>query len=146
MSELVLTNQANPGALGANLVAIFVNTLGQPSYVGNDGIPHVLSSDGADAAYANLSVTIDLSLAHEIAANVGAVTMNTPSGRVTAANSAANIVVTNSLVTANSRVMAWASTNDANGRVNSVVPAAGNFTVYMTPPDSNMSIDFVVFN
>jgi len=45
MSEIVLTNQASPGALGAGVTSLFANTDGHPSYVGNDGVTYVLAGE-----------------------------------------------------------------------------------------------------
>ena len=42
MSELVLQEQANPGAIGTDLYAFYFNTSGQPCYVGSDGVEHVI--------------------------------------------------------------------------------------------------------
>lgn len=145
MSELVMTMQASPGALGANLVAQYVDVTGVPCYVGNDGIVHQVLTANSTQAFANLSASANFALGSTITANIGAFTMNTPTGRVNAANGATSLVVTNSLVTANSKVMAWPSHNDTTGRVYAVVPAAGNFTISLTAPTANMSVDFVVF-
>ena len=56
-------------------------------------------------------------------------TINKPAGRVNIAASGTTVVITNSLVTANSIVMAVAATNDSTARVTNVVPAAGSFTI-----------------
>jgi len=55
MSEIVLQNEASPGALGANLVAIFIDANGVLSYVGNDAIVKqpLTSASFANVAYAN---------------------------------------------------------------------------------------------
>jgi hypothetical protein len=87
----------------------------------------------------------ELFLDYTNSATVGAVTINKASGRVNVANGATSLVVTNNLVTANSHVFVIASQNDTTGRVNSVVAAAGNFTINCTAPSANMSVDFVVF-
>ena len=87
----------------------------------------------------------ELFLDYTNTATVGAVTINKASGRAIVANGATSLVVTNNLVTANCHVFVMPSQNDTTGRVNSVVPAAGNFTVNCTAPSANMSVDFVVF-
>lgn len=79
-----------------------------------------------------------------ITATVGAVTMNTMTGRVNAAASATYVVVTNSNVSANSHVLAIPSNYDSTGRVVAVAPAAGSFTIYLTAPTAQMSIDYFV--
>jgi hypothetical protein len=88
----------------------------------------------------------ELFLDYTNTATVGNVTINKASGRAIVAAGAANVVIANSLVTANCHVMGWASQNDANGRVTSVVPTAGNITINCSPvPAANMSVDFIVF-
>ncbi len=145
MSEIVLTYRSSPGALGANLAAIFFDLSGNLSYVGNDGVAKSVEVSGGNSVVANEAVSANFALASTITANVGAATMNTPSGRVKAGIGATSLVVTNSLVTANSKVMAWPAQSDATGRVTAVTPAAGNFTISLTAPTANMSVDFVVF-
>lgn len=144
MSEIVMTTQNSPGAVGANLVAFFFSATGQPSYVGNDGIVHTLTDDPGN--YANLVVTSNLAMTSNTAANLGAVTMNSPAGRVRAGPGTTSLVVTNALVSNLSHVMAWPSQNDTTGRVTAVTPNAGNFTISLVSPTANMTIDFVVVN
>lgn len=75
-------------------------------------------------------------------------TINKPSGTVNIAAAGTNVVVTNSLVTTSSLVRAWVRTNDANKTaVYAVVPAAGSFTIYVTPVSAaEISIGFEVIN
>lgn len=77
---------------------------------------------------------------------VGAVTINKASGRVNIAASGTSVVVTNSLVTAASHVMAVMSTADSTGHVISVVPAAGSFTINTVAVTAQTSFDFFVIN
>jgi len=79
-------------------------------------------------------------------ATVGAVTINKTSGRVNIAAAGTSVVVTNNLVTAASHVFAVMSSADATGRVTSVVPAAGSFTINTIAVTAQASFDFVVFN
>ncbi len=68
-------------------------------------------------------------------ATSGALTQNTYSGTAVAAIAAASVVITNSLVSANSVVGAWVSQAAADGtflRVERVVCANGSFTIYGT--------------
>lgn len=44
MSEVVLTNQASPGALGAGVTALYADANGSPAFVGNDAVAHVLAA------------------------------------------------------------------------------------------------------
>jgi hypothetical protein len=144
MSEIVMTNQASPGAMGANLSALFFNLSGQPCYVGNDGITHILLED--PGTYANLSVTANLALAEANTAVAGNATLNGLTGRAVAAIGQTLLVVTNNRVAANSHVFVMPSANDTTGRVTAVEPFAGNFRVSLVAPTANMSLDFVVFN
>jgi len=86
----------------------------------------------------------ELFLDYTNTATVGAVTINKSSGRAIVANGATTLVVTNNLVTANSHVFVQPAQNDTTGRVNSVVAAAGNFTVNCTAPSANMAVNFLV--
>lgn len=71
-----------------------------------------------------------LTLDYTISATIGAVAINKPAGAGNIALGAASIVVTNSLVTANSLVLAWLMQTDATLTfIKSVIPAAGSFTV-----------------
>ena len=77
---------------------------------------------------------------------VGAVTINKPAGRVNIAAAGTSVVVTNSVVSAASHVFAVMSSADSTGRVTSVVPAAGSFTINTVAVTAQASFDFVVFN
>lgn len=150
MSEIVMTNQANPGAMGANLSALFFNLSGQPCYVGNDGIQHILLED--PGTFGNMTVTGEISVTGEITvssasgAGVGNTTVNAQSGRVTAAVGQTLLLVNCNLVTASSHVFCQPTQNDTTGRVTAVVPGTGNFQVSLTAPTANMTLDFFVLN
>lgn len=63
-------------------------------------------------------------------ASPGAATQHTQSGRVAIAAAASSVVVTNTLVTATSRIFAVLQTSDATlTQILRVVPAAGSFTI-----------------
>lgn len=73
----------------------------------------------------------------DVDANItqGNVTLNLQTGTAVAAIGAASVVITNSLVDANTKVIAYVSQAAADGtflRVERVVPAAGSFTIYGT--------------
>lgn len=77
----------------------------------------------------------------------GAVTINKPVGRVNIAAAGTAITVTNSLVTANSIVMAVCATNDATAQVKNVVAAAGSFTINLAAAaTAETAINFTVHN
>jgi hypothetical protein len=63
------------------------------------------------------------------AGTTGNQTINKPCGTVNFAAAAVTLVVTNSLVTANSIVFATVLTNDSTALIKNVVPAAGSFTI-----------------
>lgn len=155
MSELVLTNQASPGALGAGLSAFFFSVSGLPSYVGNDGIVYSLTGVDGNGSFAyngnfsaggNVSWNGRAQPAYVNTGTVGNVTINAAAGRFTAAANATQVVVTNSYVTANSQVLCTAAANDATGRVIGAVPSAGAFTAHVIAPTANMPINFFVLN
>lgn len=78
---------------------------------------------------------------------VGAVTISKAAGRVNIAAAGSSVVVTNTLVTAASHVLANASTNDATCWVKSVVPAAGSFTLTTNANcTAQTSFDFLVIS
>lgn len=78
---------------------------------------------------------------------VGAVTINKAAGRVNIAAAGSSVVVTNSLVTAASKVFCVISTADATAVLKNVVPAAGSFTITLNAATTaQTSIDFFVVN
>lgn len=76
----------------------------------------------------------------------GAQTINKNMGRVNFAAAATSLVVTDSLVTANSIITAIAASNDTTGRVTAVVAGSGSFTIYSIAPTAEMAVNFVVLN
>jgi hypothetical protein len=76
----------------------------------------------------------------------GAVTINKAKGQVAVANGASSVVVTNSLVTAASVVLAVLQDNTDAIEIRSVVPAPGSFTINLTGVTSAArKVGFVVF-
>lgn len=150
MSEIVMTNQASPGAMGANLSALFFNLSGQPCYIGNDGITHILLED--PGTFGNVTVTGEIGVIGELTlssangAGMGNTTVNAQTGRMTASAGQTLLQVNCNYVTADSLVYAWPTQNDTTGRVTAVVPGAGNFRVSLTAPTANMTLGFTVFN
>lgn len=82
------------------------------------------------------------------AATVGAQTINKPAGTVNFAAAAASLIVTNSLVTADSIVLCVIRTADTQFTfIKSVVCAAGSFTITANAAaNAETSVWFVVFN
>jgi hypothetical protein len=77
----------------------------------------------------------------------GAQTIHRPSGTANIAAAGNSVTVTNSMVSANSIVMATLLTNDATATIKNVVPTSGSFTINLTSAaTSEVSIGFVLFN
>lgn len=78
-------------------------------------------------------------------ATIGAVTVNKPCGRVNIAAAATSVVVTNSLVTAASKIFATIAQADATALLKNIVPAAGSFTINLNAAaTANCAVDFFV--
>jgi hypothetical protein len=77
---------------------------------------------------------------------IGAVTINKASFRANIALGATSVVVTNSLVTAASKVLCVAAQNDTTGYVKASVPAAGSVTIYSPATTADMAVDCFVVN
>lgn len=74
-------------------------------------------------------------------------TINKASGTVNIAAAGTTVTVTNSLVSANSIVVATLRTNDATAYIKNVVPGAGTFTINLgAAATGEVNIGFVVFN
>lgn len=172
--DIELGYETNPGAVGANLGIIYFNNTGHLCYVLNDGVerPLMSSNSGDQTVSGNLSVTgtatltgdlkptsngvpslgasglgfKDLFMDYTNTATVGNVTIHKSSGQCIVASLASAVTVTNNQVTANSHVFATPCQNDATGRIVSVVPAAGNFTINCVAPTANMAVNFFVVN
>ena len=85
--------------------------------------------------------------AYTNSATIGAVTINKMAGRCNVALGATSVVVTNSLVTAASKVFAVCAQNDATAYVKNVVPGAGSFTITIgAAATADTAVDFFVVN
>lgn len=73
-------------------------------------------------------------------------TINKVAGRVNIAAGGTSVVVTNSLVTANSIVLVIAATADATARVTSVVAGAGSFTINTVAVTAETAFNFLVIS
>ena len=81
------------------------------------------------------------------AGTTGAQTINKPTGTVNFAAAAASLVVTNSLVTANSIIHVTVGTNDATMKSALAVAAAGSFTIFPnSAPTAETRVNFTVTN
>lgn len=81
------------------------------------------------------------------AGTTGAQTINKVSGTVNFAAGASSLVVTNSLVTANSLVFCTVRTNDSTAVIKNVVPTSGSFTIRLSATaTAETSVGFFVIN
>jgi len=81
------------------------------------------------------------------AGTTGAQTINKVSGTVNFAAGASSLVVTNSLVSANSIVIAVVRTNDTTALIKNVVPGSGSFTINLNAnATTETSVGFFVIN
>jgi hypothetical protein len=88
-----------------------------------------------------------INLSYSKAASVGAVTQNTPCGIVKIAATGSSVVVTNSLVSANSIVLATVQSADSTAYIKNVVPAAGSFTITLgAAATADTTIGYLVIN
>ncbi len=79
-------------------------------------------------------------------ATTGNQTINKPTGRVNIAAAGTTETVTDSLVSANSIVLAVAATADATARVTNVVPGAGSFIINTVAVTAETAFNFLVLS
>jgi len=130
--------------LGVNdVIKLQLNTANQLTPVADNS----LTFGGASNAIKNIySYSLTFGATITPVGTTGAQTINKSAGRVNVAAGATSIVVTNSLVTANSIITAVAATNDATCVVKSVVAAAGSFTINVVAPTAETAINFIIIN
>jgi|HubBroStandDraft_2_1064218.scaffolds.fasta_scaffold11246_5 hypothetical protein len=73
-------------------------------------------------------------------------TSNTPSGICSIAGAGTTVTVTNSLVTATSRIFATIATNDTTATLKSVVPGSGSFVINIVAATGTTNISWFVLN
>lgn len=99
--------------------------------------------------FASLTVTGDIAVSKTVTApaTTGAQTINKTAGAVNFAAAAASLVVTNSLVTANSIVLATVATNDATMISVQAIAGSGSFTLYANAAaTAETRVNFIVVN
>lgn len=102
-----------------------------------------------DAGAGNILVSGQLKTSTTITATAttGAQTINKQAGRVNFAATDTSLVVTNSLVTADSVVICTVNTNDATLKTVLAVPTAGSFTIHANAAaTAETAVSFLVFN
>jgi hypothetical protein len=113
-----------------------------------DGTGRAKISNRAGSVYNDLKVRqyfADATLTGS--GTTGNQTIDKSMGSVRIAASGTTVTVTNSLVTANSIVIAEVSTNDTTAQVKNVVPGSGSFTINLVSAcTSETEIRFCVFN
>lgn len=120
----------------------------------SDFLPFTFPSTGPaykatvqNTVQAGMSATIVTSKTITAAATTGAQTINKPAGSVNFAAAATSLVVTNSLVTVNSIVLATVATNDTTMKTVLAVPAAGSFTLHANAAaTAETRVNFLVIN
>jgi hypothetical protein len=90
---------------------------------------------------------INLNKTVTAAGTTGAQTINNPTGSVNFAAAATSLVVTNSLVTANSIIQLTVASNDATMKSAVAVAGAGSFTIYPNAnPTAETRVNFTITN
>lgn len=124
--------------------------MGQPaSFVTSASTEDVNTFLRAQTFSGGISVTGALSLdATDASGTPGAATINKPAGKVAIAIGASSVVVTNSLVTSASIVLAVLQFADATANtIRSVVPGTGSFTINVNAAATAATkVAFVVIN
>jgi hypothetical protein len=119
-------------------------------------VPDILWGDAVTAINHNTDVVnaslltkltdADVKLQSEVATTTGDVTINKPMGRVSFVTGGTTLVVTNSLVTANSNVFCTVLAADT-ATIKNVIPAAGSFNILLTAGASaELQVAFMVVN
>lgn len=109
------------------------------------GARYNLYMDGTAANY--LAGDLQLSKTITAAATTGARTINHTTGTVNFAAAATSLVVTNSLVTANSIIICTVGTNDTTMKSVAAVAGSGSFTLYANAaPTAETRVNFLVTN
>lgn len=138
-ASIAFEHNAGSGYVGINRGSAAGTTriYGGPVYLGNNLLTLV---DGATG-----KVSFDATMT--AGGTTGARTINKPSGSVNFAAAATSLVVTNSVVTANSVVLCQVMTNDSTMKSVSCVAAAGSFTIHANAAATGETkVGFVVFN
>jgi len=126
--NLILNNV--PGATGSTQPPVSLYATGAGQTIGATALL-TTTFTGTNAAISTLNVTQNLKVTNTIASGTGAITANTPAGQVIFGSQDASLVITNSLVSTNSIIIATVATNDAT--LKSIVAEAGSGSFTLTP-------------
>jgi hypothetical protein len=125
-------------------------TTGNSTYIRAPSAAQTINLGDNNAATINIALgggSIATSKTITASGTTGAQTINKVSGAVNFAAAATTLVVTNSLVTANSVIVCTVATTDATLKSVAVVPATGSFTLHgNAAATAETRINFVVLN
>lgn len=121
---------------------------------GTDVLPFSYPSAGPaykataiEVTQAGMSAEVKTSKTITAALTTGAQTINKPAGSVNFAAAATSLVVTNSLVTTNSVILATVATNDTTMKTVLAVAASGSFTLHANAAaTAETRVNFLVIN
>lgn len=129
------------GVTNSYAINVTANTGGTNNYIaslnGSAGEVLRVRTDGQLALLATNTAT----------GTTGAQTINKPSGTVNIAAAGTSLVVTNSLCTTSSIVLATIRTNDSTAVIKNVVPGSGSFTITLNAAaTAETSVGFLIIN
>jgi lysophospholipase L1-like esterase len=148
-SLVIGAGNVHTGSFSGDLALVGKSGRGISLATNTSGNTQTLRVRLTDAGVFTMSGITDFAIPKTITAagTTGARTINQNSGSVNFAAAASSLVVTNSLVTANSIIIATVGTNDLNMSAVKCVAAAGSFTMYPdAPPSAETRVNFLVTN
>ena len=149
VTKALASGDTNEIVIGYNATGLGSNTvvLGNSSIVTTQLTGVILPRTNGASDLGNTTLGFKrLYMDYTNTATIGAVTINKASFRANIALGATSVVVTNSLVTAASKVLCVAAQNDTTGYVKASVPAAGSVTIYSPVTTADMAVDCLVIN
>lgn len=135
-----------------DLISLFGEVHDASDFAGNAG--DILTSTGTGTQWTTqiivdtIGINTTLSAEGTITAggSTGNKTINQTCGTVRIAASGTSVIVTNSLCTTSSRVLATCSNNDATAIVKNVVTTTGSFTINIVAATGEVEISWFLFN
>jgi len=139
-------SNANPAYLGDDLNNTSTIFSGDGTqYVSVDNTSVLIGSNSVELEWIDGLLKVPTTITAP--ATTGNQTIDKMSGTVNFAAAATSLTVTNSLVTANSIVLAVIRTDDSTAILKNVVPSAGSFVINMdAAPSDETSVGFIVIN
>lgn len=143
-------NQTSTGGYDALFVSIFESGSGSGARnLMNIGTNSALNGTGTHTPFFKLDESGHpfFATTNTATGTTGAQTINKASGTVNFAATATSLVVTNSLVTTSSIILAVVRTNDTTAVIKNVVPGSGSFTIILNAAaTAETSVGFFVIN